>query len=375
MLAGPVKQTDYPEEDARTVPFQPEKTPAPARREEGPDSLDLPAEPPSGSMRNVALGTTCLLLAAIGFWLGLYYAGAAVARTLAASLGAFGILVLLNTSRVLRQRNGTFLALGLVALFGAAIPFIEGGFRKLDRIARTNLGEQTATPEPAPAPLPKPLTTETAPPAPQAADFPETEKPTLAATEAVKPRKPVIDDGPPRELLLPPPPANAGKLVRLKEDVKVPLDGRMTILRANTLAPFKNLEDGKVTFLVNGSDVSIDSRLVVFTGATQEKPQDITALAQQEVRRRYPKVGEPDTRENLLFVTRAKEIGQDKELSAVFFSDPKWPLVLAEQIAGQEGWSRADVRAEEIPANELPAGKTPPANPPPKQESPAPPAR
>lgn len=383
-----MKQPDYPEEDGRTVPFQAEKKASPGRRESESrlQYSDLPAGPPqAGPGRNIALGITCLVLAAIGLWLGLYYAGAAVVRTLVASLGAFGLLMLLNGCGVLRQRNGTFLAMGLVALFGAAIPFIEGAFRKLDRVARANLGgeveERRVSKE-----LPPPVTRETAPPAPTAADLPEPETPTLAADTARTPGKPVADDGPPRELLLQPPAANAGKVVRLKDDVKVPLDGRMTILRAGTLAPFKSLEDGKVTFLVNGSEVSIDSELVVFTGTTQEKPADITALAQREARRRYPKIGELDSRENLLFVTRAKEIAQDKEMSTVFFGDPKWPLVLAEQIAEQEGWTRADITEEGIPANELPAvSKTPsdPAGPaadlpsekPPRQESPGVPPR
>lgn len=379
MFGGPVKQTDYPKDDKRSAPLEPKKS-DPAEKSESdakPHYLDLPLrESEPGAQRNVALGILCVLLAAVGLWFGHYLAGGDVARTVIASLGAFGIVLLLSGCRVLRQKNGAFLAFGLVALFGAAIPFIEGGFRKLDSMARNSLGNSNSGGSMASAQLP-PVTTDTAPPAPPTVDLPETEKPTLSPDNPT-----AVDDGPARELLLTTPPEGSGKLVRLLEDVKIPLDGRMTILRAGTIAPFKSLADGKVTFLVNGSEAIVDFGLVKFTGATKEQPKDITVLAQEEAVRRYPKIAEADSRENAIFITRKKELEMDPAMKEVFFSDPKWPLVLAEQIADQEGWDRADIASPEEPVADLkPETPADPAGPPvdpeveklPEQANPAPP--
>ena len=210
--------------------------------------------------------------------------------------------------------------------------------------------------------------------------------------------KPAGPDGL-RELIVPEPPADAGKLIRVKEDVKVDLDGRPTIIRGWTIAPFKafDVEKGEVTFLAGDHEISISMDLVVFTGVSKERPQDITLLAQQEVMRRYPKLRDADSKENILFVTRVKELQLDPEMKEVFFQDPKWPLVLGEQLAQQENWISSDVAeneaadaaapaegnpgaAPEIPANELPAkpesdSLLSPNAPPIPQESEPPPAR
>jgi hypothetical protein len=177
---------------------------------------------------------------------------------------------------------------------------------------------------------------------------------------------------------VPEPPAGSGKLIRVKEDVKVDLDGRPTVIRAGTVAPFKELSDGQVTFIAGDHEISISMELVTFTGASKERPEDITKLAQDEVMRRYPKLADADSRENTLFVTRVSELRLDKEMKEVFFQDPKWPLVLAEQLAQQEHWVRADLPPDEaaaaagteketpndpaapgVPPNELPANQLP----------------
>jgi Flp pilus assembly protein TadB len=135
-----VKPSEYPEQDARTVPFQSETKeavlahPAPEPRTR---YLDLPPSPEArGVTRNLAWGIALLALAAIAFWLGLHYAGAAATRTLVACLLTFGVVWLLLHLNVLRQRYGGLFGLGLVAFIGAAIPFVEGGFRRLDGLAR-----------------------------------------------------------------------------------------------------------------------------------------------------------------------------------------------------------------------------------------------
>ena len=380
-----MKPTEYPEEDARTVPFQPEKERVIVRRP--PDSeaqyVDMPktAEERKAS-RNLTWAIVALVLGALAFWMGCYYAGAAAARTLIACLGTFGILWLLANGQVLRQRHGVLLGFALVVLLGAAIPFIEGGARRLDAVARERLANQSEM-SPALTVPPPPPTLATAPPAPPTIPLPPMgddvtnlartdkkaagEKSAAAATAPKKPAlatKPASDEPGMRELLVPEPDPSAGKVIRLKEDVKVTLDGRPTVIRAGTLAPFKAVSDGQVTFLAGDHEVSIDLDLVTITGASREKPDDIRKMAQMEAMRRYPKLGESDSKENVLYVARVKELQLDPTMKFIF-DDPKWPLVLAEQLAEREGWRRADLAEEEAPAkegnpaipeNEMPAG-------------------
>ena len=366
-------------------------------------SPSVPQEP--GATRNLVWGIVLLSLAAIGFWMGLYYAGAAAARTLVACLLTFGVIWLLLNLNVLRQRHGALFGLGIVAFIGTAIPWVEGGFRRLDGFARERLAGETLSPAAYTVP-PPPVTSATAPPAPPTIPLPGEDsqfaavdvstdsaapgragktsqaaptksKAERAGAETEPPKTPLATKPGPdgvRELIVPEPPEGAGKLIRVKEDVKVDLGGRPTIIRGGTVAPFKELNDGLVTFLAGDHEVSIAMELVMFTGTSKEKPEDITKLAQQEVMRRYPKLKEPDSRENILFVTRVKELQLDPEMKLVFFEDPKWPLVLAEQLAQQENWSRGDLPPDEgaaaapstettdappanIPANELPADK------------------
>jgi hypothetical protein len=292
-------------------------------------------------------------------------------------VGSFGILWLLSAFNVLLQKYGVLLGLGLVVVLGALIPFVEGGFRKLDGLARERLASQDPTTANLSVPPPPP-TTATAPPAPKTIPLPELDPQFASAAEDPAPTKAVAsaeskgpapikaaladrqgeDAGVVSELVIAEPDPNAGKVIRVNEDVKVVLDGRTRVIRAGTVAPFKKLEDGQVTFVANGHEVSIDFGLVTFTGASKEKPEQITKLAQQEAVRRYPKLGLEDSRENILFVTRVKEIQLSPEKTIVF-NDPKWPLVIAEQLAEQEGWRRADepdpASEPAIPENEKPA--------------------
>jgi hypothetical protein len=307
---------------------------------------------------------------------------------------------------ILRQRYGALMGLGLTVLLGAAIPFVEGGFRQLDDLARERLAGQAPVPA-AMAPSLAPVTVATAPPPPPTIPLPENlAAPVLAAAEPEKeapapapapPKKaplatkPANADGSVRELIVPEPPAGSARLIRVKEDVQIDLDGRPTIIRAGTVAPFKAVADGQVTFLANDHEISIDAEYVMFTGQSKERPEDITRLAFSEVIRRYPKLGEADSAEKLLFMVREKEFRLDPAMKDVFFADPKWPLILGEQLAEQEKWIRVDRQLPEdpvegaetdkpaVPANELPAeapnSLLPPNTPPIPQQSEPPPAR
>ena len=118
-----------------------------------------------------------------------------------------------------------------------------------------------------------------------------------------------------------------------------------------------------VTFLAGDQEVSVDAGLVTFTGQSQETPEEIKKLAQQELKKRYPAVFEKNSPQNEVFVGRTKEL--EVELPD-FFKNPRWPLELGEQLAAQEGWSRAD-KAPDEKETELPKEPTPLA---PPQEAP-----
>ena len=371
--------------------------------------LDLPPAPEDRHLiRNLSIGIALLALAAIAFWMGIYYAGGAAVRALVACLLTFGIVWVLLHLNVLRQRYGGLLALGIVALLGAAMPFMEGGFRRLDDLARERLAGQAPSQVAASSVPPPPPTLATAPPAPPTIPLPPEDSPTLAGADvavpatakapakasragapAEKPKtplntKPIGTDGLLRELLVPEPPPGSGKLVRVKEDVKVELEGRPTVIRGGTIAPFKELSDGQVTFLAGDHEISIDSSLVIFTGKTKEKTEDINLLAQQEAMNRYPKLRDTASAEYNLYMIRVAESKNAPEMKEVF-ADPKWPLVIAEQLAQQEGWVRADVpapenntpeptgaaRSDAQPANSESPQPGSPANEAPKKEIPA----
>ena len=89
--------------------------------------------------------------------------------------------------------------------------------------------------------------------------------------------------------------------------------------------------------------MSIEAAYVTFTGQSKETPEKITQMAAAEAARRYPALGDKNSPENALLIPRKKELEQDREMKEIFFKDHKWPLVLAEQLAEQEHWKRADI--------------------------------
>ena len=345
---------EHSENDPRTVSLQPPvsgsglrggRAAAKARDLDSPSAAETP-----GEMKNLVIGASLLGVALIVFWMGRHLADHVAALTVIASFGTFGLLWVLYRFRVMRQPHGVLLAVGSVALFAAAIPFIDRGLRKLDSAARTHLAEEPgASSENRGAPA-----------------LPSVPPRQIAMTETPAPPTPaapqIVDDVV-RELIAPPPDPSAGKLIRLKQDAQVEIGGRKFLLHGGDQFAFKRFADGKVTFLAGEQDVSVDAALVTFTGQSQETPAEIKKLAEQELKKRYPGVFEKGSPENEVFVGRTKEL--EAELPD-FFKNPRWPLELGEQLAAQEGWTRADQPAEE--KDPAPPKETPPAGPP--QESP-----
>ncbi len=325
-----MKPSEYPEEDTRTAPIQATGSgsgivPPPTEK---PRFLDLPASlERSRGPRNLTLGIICSALALIAYWLARYYAPQTATITLLTSLGSFGILWLLQNVRLLRQRHGALLGFGLVALLGAVIPFMGGAFRHLDHLASKRFGEEPAV-ETSPLPVP---TLATAPLAP-----------TEPLLEKMVPPLPVEDDIV-REFVAPPLDEAAGKLIRIKEDCIVKIDGRKWRFKTGQTYKFKNLDDDQVTFMAGDQEVTIAMDFVTFHGASQETPATITKMAQVEAATRYPALGEKGSPENEFFLMRVTELKNDPEMSVLFFQNAKWPLVLADELAKDKGWKRADI--------------------------------
>ncbi len=345
-----MKKTEYPEDDSRAEPFA--STQIELRTAEAKSHMaeSAPGADALSGTRNLAWAVICFLIAAIALWLGLKVNRAAVAQSLFASLSAFGVLWLLYNFRLLRQRNGILLAIALVVLLGAAIPFVVAGLSRLDHLADERLAPKVDDAPEIVTPVLSIPTAKNAPPAPQAPEFP-VDKPAPEKSVPEKPAPPV-DDGIVREFMAPAPDLKSGKLIRIKQDCLVTIEGRKWRLKAGQIYQFKGLEDGVVTFRAGDQDVSIASDYVTFTGQSKETPEKITQMAAAEAGRRYPALLDKESKENELLLARKKELEQEPAMKEIFFKDPKWPLVLAEQLAAQEGWKRADLPAETTPPSE-----------------------
>jgi len=351
---GVVNPNEHPENDPRAVSLQP---PVIGPSLGGGRAAAKPRDPElnPGEMRNLITGVSLLAFALIVFWMGRHLADHVAALTVIASFGTFGLLWVLYRFRVMRQPHGVLLAISSVALFAASIPFVDRVLRKLDSAARAHLSDDAdAAPE-------KRAAAEPAPVPPQ--QLAKTEMPASAPPPA-----PPADDVV-RELMVPSPDPSAGKLIRLKQDAQVEIGGRKFLIHGGDQFAFKQFADGKVTFLAGDQEVSVDAGLVTFTGQSQETPQQIMKLAEQELKKRYPAVYEKGSPENEVFVGRTNEL---KVELPDFFKNPRWPLDLGEQLAAQEGWIRADQPQPQLPPEkELALPKeTPPGPPGPPQESP-----
>lgn len=314
------------------------------------------SEPPSEAdgtreLKDLILGVSLLAVALGIYWIGTNLPDHVATRTVVASFGAAGLIWVLHRFRVVQRPHGVLIASGVIALFAAVVPFAERGFRELDSIARRQFAghpvataENQSTPRAGSIPPPPPSVPATPP-----------------VVQSPAPAQPVDDVV--REMIAPPPDPAAGKVIRLKQDYPVVIGGRKFLIRAGDQFPLKKLSDGTVTFLANNEEVSVDVGLVTFTGKSQESPAEITKLARDELKKRYPGVFQEGSVQNDVFVARTEEL---KTELPEFFKNPRWPIELGDQLAEQEGWARADQPQEEKePA--APKETPPPSTP---QESP-----
>jgi hypothetical protein len=272
-------------------------------------------------LTNLALGAGLLLSAFLVFWMGLYLANHVALRALVASFGTFALVWVLHRLRIFHRPHGGLIAAGSVALFAAALPFIERGFLTLDRAAKAKLAGEPGKPDSEPtATLPVPTRQ-------QPAEIPPPPTPAPPEDDIV------------RELIAPAPDPSVGKIIRVTQDAKIELSGRKFLIKAGSQFPFKGIEDGIVTFLANGQEVTIQSEIVTFMGKSKETPEEITKLAGTELMRRYPAIRSEGSPENKLYVARVNAL---RDEMPELFKDPQWPIIIGEQLAAHEGWTRAD---------------------------------
>ena len=295
-------------------------------------------------LSNLAIGAGLLLSAFLIFWMGLYLANHVALRTLVASFGTFALVWVLYRLRIFHRPHGGLIVSGAVALFAAALPFVERGFQKLDRAAQAGLaGEPTRVADGSAEGLPVPTRQ----------NIPEPPQQTIP---------PPPEDDAIRELIAPGPDPSAGKLIRVTQDAQVLIGGRKFLIRAGGQFPFKELADGKVTFQAGNQEVTIDAEMVSFTGKSKETPAEISRLAGEELRRRYPMLADKTSPERAVLDRRIEEL---RDVMPDLFKDPHWPLDIGERVAKQEGWQRADLPTDDtapptpLPADELQTPRPP----------------
>ncbi|MEI6871089.1 MAG: hypothetical protein WCL08_02300 [Verrucomicrobiota bacterium] len=71
----------------------------------------------------------------------------------------------------------------------------------------------------------------------------------------------------------------------------------------------------------------------------EDPVQRTTRLSKEEAVRRFPALQTPGTQEHTKYIEAYNELARLRKFD--FFTDPRWPLTLAETVAAREGWVRA----------------------------------
>ena len=328
--------------DEREEKFLPRYVEVPALREHG------------FGRRNLVWGVVTLALALALLVAAVVLTGQKAVLSLAACLVTCAALFVLARMHVFRQRNGGFLAIALVVLLGAVVALVDRGYEVLAGIA----APQTAV----------------------AAHPVETEPPLLMQAFALA--KP---DG-------------TQPQVKVLKDSRVVIAEKPYIIKAGDVFPLLEAKAGEATFAVRDLHVSLPVEVVEILGgkpakevvagkevketkesamaaalaavnaaaanaaepqktepasnaarpaADGSKPETagvdlaaVTRSAQLEAMRRYPALAIKDSVENEVFVTTYRQLKERG--NAEFFSNPEWPLELAEKLATENGWARGD---------------------------------
>ncbi len=293
--------------------------------------------------RNLAWGVVTLILALVLIGVSMFMVGPKVLLSVLICLLTFTALFVLARMHIFRQRNGGFLALGIVCLFGAAMPLIELAYGALDTFVKSRPIAVISTASIAPD------GTVTTP-----------ESPALSLTEA---------------FALAPPDPRAGPRVRVIKDFRVVIEGKTYLAKAGDIFAFASRNGRQVNIAARDLLVALPAEAVEVTDekpassvktlagaepaaktaraveepAANETPAEISSRAQREVIRRYPALGVKGSLENQAFISLYNELrdngGDD------FFKNPEWPIELAELLAKREHWQRGAAPATVGPAS------------------------
>ncbi|MEI9896856.1 MAG: hypothetical protein WDN28_24125 [Chthoniobacter sp.] len=305
--------------------------------------------------RNLFWGVALLVVALAMLVVAIFLSGAQAMVSIATCLLTFTALFVLTRLHVFRQRNGGFLALGLVCLIGAGIPLAEKAYSAAKGLAGSHHSPSA------------PVVT---------LHSDEPDAPLLTQSFAL------------------PKPEGDGKQVKVLRDSRVVIADKPFLIKAGDRFPLIGAKGDETTFAVRDLHVSLPSDVVevvdptalakgvssapaalpspVAAAAAPAKAEakstsqddaelaEITRSAQQEAMRRYPALAIKDSLENAMYVSTYKQLrdsgGDD------FFSNPEWPIELAELLAKKEGWNRGGSPLTTGPAPVLdPPADAPPA--------------
>lgn len=307
--------------------------------------------------RNLAWGSVLFALALLLLAWGIQLGGARAFALVTAALLAAGVLFIAARSRLLRQRNGGFLALALVALVSALLVLAEQGSKFALVYGATH--RMDAAPG------------------------------DVIVARQVEPEIVALVDA-----FHLPPPSSAAARVKILRKAKVQIDGRTYLLREGDQFVLTGKNGGEVRFTAgnqqlalgesfvdilapepNGDSTAQAQNAVAIAAAppaatppsSVAAPQPVTSpvapvdplmqiteRAQKEAIKRYPGIGVKGSPENLAFAEKyhdLKNAGEDD-----FFKDPEWPLLIAEEVAAKEGWKRDNYEP-------MPGDGEPPATP------------
>lgn len=290
--------------------------------------------------RNLFWGVALLFLALVMLIVAVFFAGAKAMVYVATCLLTFTALFVLARMHIFRQRNGAFLALGLICVIGTAIPLVEKGYSSAK-------GLVASRPSNAPAPA--------------------------VVSHAVEGYVPLLT-----ESFAVSAPQGDGKQVKVITDSRVVIDEKPFLIKAGDRFPLIAAKSDEVTFGVRDLHISLPANAVEVidpkalskgvtsspakasttatattapAGAPAAKPPgkitnsiedaelaEITRAAQQEAMRRYPALAIKDSLENLSFISTYKQLREGG--SDDFFSNPEWPIELADLLAKREGWNK-----------------------------------
>ncbi len=317
--------------------------------------------------RNIFWGIAMLFVAFLLLVVAIFMVGGKAMFYLATGLLTFTALFVLARLHVFRQRNGGFLALGLVCMIGTAVPLLEKGYE----MAKVFVNSRVVVSAPT-----------------VATHSDEQGVPLLTQSFAISE------------------PQGDGKQVKVVRDTQVVIGSKPFQIKAGDRFPLITVKGDQTTFAARdlllslpssevevidpsalAKGVSVNTAVVATPvvaaagAASAPKSQKSGALgnaapkvaapssadaqlaetileAQKEAMRRYPALSIPDSIENAMFVSTYKELRDAG--SEEFFADAKWPLHLADLLAKREGWvpGGAPMTTGPAPVLDGPAGGT-----------------